>query len=243
MLNWQLIGIIFFVSHLGIAKAQVGSFFLGYSTNRIEVDDHRVNMVPGSVSRSVPLGSLSLGWLYNQTLRFRSTNIETGLILTQTGGQWSYQLPNELEIKQSLVVNQIQIPLNFRVNLYHMDGVGINGGIPVYFLGGVKGGISLSGEETLSTGGITQKEKMTFSEDKEDYYMYDLGAYAGIALKLSPHTSLEAIAYRGLRDFINLYEKSAFNRSLEFRLRYQLGVMEGERRYFFHQFFRNDYFW
>lgn len=243
MLYRQLISILFCVSLMGHARAQVGSFFVGYSNNRLDVDDHRVNMVPGSVTSSLPFSSFSAGWLYNQTLRSRSTNIETGLIFTQTGGQWSYQLPNALINNQSLVVNQIQVPLVIRVNLYHMDGIGANSGIPLYLVGGVKGGISLSGEETLIAGGTTHKNEMKFSRKKGDFFLYDIGAHAGLGIKLSPRISLEGIVYRGLLDIINLDEKSAFNQSLEFRLRYQLGTMEGDRRYFFHQFFRNDYFW
>lgn len=224
-------------------NGQVGSVFIGYSDLRLEVDDQRVNIVPGSITKNTSIPGYSVGWLYNQIIRHKSVNLETGLIFSRMGGQWSYQLPDQQPYTQNLNFHQIQIPINFRINLFHADGVGKTGGVPIYLLGGFRGGVSIIGEETITQNGLTKTENINFGNEPSQYRLYDLGVRGGVALKLHSNWSIEAIVYRGLQDFVNLDEKSALHRSLEFRLRFHFGSMDGDRRYFFHQYFRSDNFW
>ncbi|MDA8629335.1 PorT family protein [Bacteroidia bacterium] len=243
MILKQWIGFMLLCISLTTLKAQVGSVFLGYSTLELEVDDQRVNIVPGSIKKSTSIPGYSAGWLYNQVIRHKSVNFETGLIFSKMGGEWSYRLPDEQAYIQNISIHQIQVPVNFRFNLFHADGVGKSGGLPIYLLGGFRGGVSILGEETITQNSSTKTEKINFGNGPSQYRIYDIGVRGGVALKLHSRWSIEAIVYRGLQDFINLDEKSAFNKSLEFRLRFHFGGMDGERRYFFHQFFRLDSFW
>ena len=74
MILKQWIGFMLLCISLTTLKAQVGSIFVSYSTLELEVDDQRVNIVPGSIKKSTSLPSYSAGWLYNQVIRHKSVN-------------------------------------------------------------------------------------------------------------------------------------------------------------------------